>query len=99
MKSKLILTFDHPFSTRLSMVMPLEEHIAHDTRFLKPPLPAELGGTFEETIEVLRKREYRRDLFTRSCTALGAQLAERMEDAEGWHDISRIAPAWKELTT
>ena len=54
-------------------------------------------GTFDGTIEMMHVREMRKDLFIKAATRLGALLAERMEDAEGWHDASRIEPARRQL--
>jgi hypothetical protein len=52
---------------------------------------------FDATIELIRARQFRKRLFIETATLLGEQLAERMEDAEGWHDASRIGPARKQL--
>jgi len=83
------------------MVMPLSEIVARDYRHIRPPsefdLPAPGKTAFEETVEVLRKREFRKEHFIRAASNLGAMLAERMEDAEGWHDTSRIEPAKAQL--
>lgn len=55
-------------------------------------------GTFETTVDLMRRKQFRKDNFKAAATLLGAALAERMEDAEGWHDTSRVEPARKELT-
>ena len=57
------------------------------------------GFLFDMTaaVEMMRRKEYRKTLFQHAAAQLGARLAERMEDAEGWHDTSRIDPARKEL--
>lgn len=54
-------------------------------------------GTFDGTIRLMKTREFRKSLFIQMATRLGALLAERMEDAEGWHDASRVEPARKQL--
>ena len=54
-------------------------------------------GTFDEIVRLMRVREFRKRLFIMTARNLGALLAERMEDAEGWHDTSRIEPARKQL--
>jgi len=46
---------------------------------------------------MMKAREFRKDLFIHAAEHLGALLAERMEDAEGWHDASRIEPARRQL--
>lgn len=54
-------------------------------------------GDMDSTVRLMRVREFRKDLFIHAARRLGALLAERMEDAEGWHDASRIEPARKQL--
>lgn len=61
---------------------------------------AEFGlCSFKDAVELIRSKEFRRDLFTRTAANLGTLLVERMEDAEGWHDTSRIEPARAELNS
>lgn len=56
--------------------------------------PAPFGMTsFDQTIEVMKKREFRRDLLLEAARVLAGQMANRLEDAEGWHDESRKEPA------
>ena len=100
-KAQLRLTFDNgEFGEIYTMVIPLDEHVARNCQYVEPlsdrvPLPG--MDTMEEVVAVLRAREFRKDLFKAQATNLGALLAERMEDAEGWHDTSRIEPAKQEL--
>lgn len=54
-------------------------------------------GDFDGTVRMMKVREFRKDLFIQAANRLGALLAERMEDAEGWHDASRIEPAREQL--
>ena len=54
-------------------------------------------GTFDSSITLMKVREFRKGLFIDAARRLGALLAERMEDAEGWHDTSRVEPARKQL--
>lgn len=54
-------------------------------------------GSFDETVRLMKVKEFRKDLFMQTAERLGALLAERMEDAEGWHDKSRIEPAREQL--
>lgn len=63
---------------------------------IKPPNPL-LCISFDELITVMRRREFRKSLFMRHATNLGALLAERMEDAEGWNGNHRMEPAQEEL--
>jgi hypothetical protein len=46
-------------------------------------------GAFEETVSVLKERQFGRDLLERAATMLGKQLADHLEDREGWHGIER----------
>lgn len=61
------------------------------------PIVAAGGVPMRAAIEVLRQKKYRKDLFISECKRLGTLLAERMEDAEGWHDESRVEPARAQL--
>lgn len=54
-------------------------------------------STFEGTVALMKRREFRKELFIQAATKLGTLLAERMEDAEGWHDTSRVEPAREQL--
>jgi len=101
-KPQLRMTFDPGgFDSSFTMTIPLSEHVVNDFHYIKPlgdRLEAVLGMvTMEETVEILRARECRKDVVTKMAQSLGTMLAERMEDAEGWHDISRIEPAKKQL--
>lgn len=50
-----------------------------------------------EAVQMMKTREMRRDLLLQAATQLAEQMADRMQDAEGWHDTSRIEPARKAL--
>jgi hypothetical protein len=54
-------------------------------------------GNMDSTVRLMKVREFRKHLFIHAAERLGALLAERMEDAEGWHDAERIEPARKQL--
>lgn len=100
MSGTLTLTFDPgDGQKRLQMVLPLDERTARNFARIRP-LRDELPGlvSMETVVEVLRLKEFRKHLFVGEATRLGRLLAERMEDAEGWHDYSRIEPARRELT-
>jgi hypothetical protein len=53
--------------------------------------------TLGAVVELIRTKEMRRDILVMIANQLAAQLADRLEDAEGWHDASRIDPARKSL--
>jgi hypothetical protein len=46
---------------------------------------------------MMRVKEMRRKIFRQIAERLAMQLADRMEDAEGWHDPDRIGPAREQL--
>jgi hypothetical protein len=50
-----------------------------------------------ETVTIMRTREMRRRLLMEAAQQLAGQMADRMEDAEGWHDPERIEPARKAI--
>lgn len=61
---------------------------------------ADLGVSlvsFDDVVTLIRTKEMRRELFKDAAVQLAGQMADRMEDAEGWHDPDRIDPARKQL--
>jgi len=103
MKPKIIFTIDGGMmGERYSQQIDLAEDIAREIMKIDPPInPSSVFplDSFETVVTAIRTREYRKDLFQRECHRLGTLLAERMEDAEGWHDTSRIEPAKRSLNT
>lgn len=97
MKPKLTMTFDAGFGQRFSMCIDIEEHIANSMARIEPPCPIPGAMQFDACVEVLKRKQFRKDLFVREAQRMATLLAERMEDAEGWHDASRIEPAKKAL--
>lgn len=102
-RATMTLSFDPDNgSPPLRMTLPISEMTAADLERLKS-LPRDAigamldGRTFEQAVETLRSKMFRKDLFVDVATSLGRLLAERMEDAEGWHDESRIEPAKAQL--
>ncbi len=55
---------------------------------IKAPIPG-IGPDFEEMVEVLRMKEFRRGTLKQVATQLGGKLADYMEDSEGWHGTDR----------
>ena len=59
----------------------------------------DLGGipiaSFEDTVEVMRKRKLTTDMIRKAATQLGAMLADRLEDEGGWHGERRQEAAEK----
>ncbi len=89
-KHELVLTLKAPWGgNSYSVIMPMDDYIVHDRYVnLDPPNPFDMRG-FEETVEVIRKREYRKEDFERMAKSLAVKLGERMDDEEGWHGIGR----------
>jgi hypothetical protein len=87
-----------PFGERYIMAVSLDDYTAQEIHRVDPPSSAPfIGATFDEAVKILKRREFRKDLFQEEARRLSALLAERMEDAEGWHDIGRQEPAKKAL--
>jgi hypothetical protein len=90
-----------PHGESVSIGVTLADDVASDLYRISPPDTAlasfGIGSTFDQVVAVLRKKQFRKDLFQQEASRLGALLAERMEDAEGWHDASRIESARKQL--
>ncbi len=53
--------------------------------------------SMNDAVQLMRVREVRRDLLKQVAIQCAGQMADYMEDAEGWHDPSRIKPARKSL--
>ena len=84
-----------PYGERYTMRLNLDQITAREAHHIPPPAPGFVR--FDDAVEILKRREFRKDLFTEAAQRLGTLLAERMEDAEGWHDASRQEPAKAEL--
>jgi hypothetical protein len=52
---------------------------------------------WHEAVTMLKIKELRRHIFLDAAQRLAHLMADRMEDAEGWHDPDRIEPARREL--
>lgn len=102
MKWTLRLTFENQWGDSYTMAIDVDQHVSREIQHIEPPPRDEIEKlvrpmTFDQVCEVIKRRQFRKDLFIGETKRLGALLAERMEDAEGWHDESRIEPAMKEL--
>lgn len=103
---KLTLTFDPGMGAQVvRMAIDLDKHTARQFQRIDPPITHTVPwlrgvvalNSFEEVVETMKVREFRKDFFIIECKRLGTLLAERMEDAEGWHDLSRVEPAKESL--
>ena len=97
----LVLTLRSRYgSERYEQRLALADTVAREVVRVDPPRSVMdycLMSGVEEVVSLLRRKEFRKDLLRREATRLGVLLAERMEDAEGWHDESRVEKAKKDL--
>lgn len=56
-----------------------------------------LPGGMNNAVQMMKQRQMRRDLLIEAARRLAAQIADRLEDSEGWHDPSRVEPATRAL--
>ena len=95
---------------RFTLQLTLRDNFGYDTLHMAVDLDREVRisaravdvmkagvSTFDEAITMMQTKELRKKLFHETAGRLGALMAERMEDAEGWHDVERIEPARKQL--
>ncbi len=92
---QIALRDNHSYEPPLHMAIDLNDEVRIASRAVDE-LKASLVN-FDGAVRLMKVREFRKDLFIRCAERLGALLAERMEDAEGWHDAERVAPARKQL--
>lgn len=92
---ELVLRDNHSYDRPIAMAIDLNEELRISARAVDE---MKFGlGTMDDTVRLMKRREMRKGLFKRACERLGALLAERMEDAEGWHDVERVEPARRQL--
>lgn len=88
----LRLVLEAPYGKSYSAAMPIDAFEAMDRYVgLTPPSEFDLAigaRTMEETVERIRKREYRKDDFEQPARRLARLFGERMEDEEGWPDAA-----------
>ena len=90
MKHTIIVSIVNETGT-VTLATNIGENIFSDLERIEPPGPAELspGTTFNDVVTILRKREYRRHRLIDQVHRMGMQLADRLEDEEGWHGVER----------
>src|SRR5882672_1444800 len=94
----LRLSFTGPFGEHLVMAIEVPADIARNVSKVDPPSRlAPFERMLDKTVTALKRKEFRKELFIAEATRLGALLVERKEDAEGWHDASRMDPARQQL--
>lgn len=93
----LTLRDNHGFEQPLSWSIDVDQALRISSRAVDElKMGADLGVglvSFNETVELIRTKEIRRELFVQIAVQLATQMADRIEDAEGWHDANRIEPA------
>jgi hypothetical protein len=60
-------------------------------------LKAGFMPNMEVSVTMMKQRTMRRGLLIEAARRLAAQMADRLEDSEGWHDPSRVEPARQAL--
>lgn len=95
------LELSGPSGERFQMALTVDEDVVAEIERIDPPallgpMPESLDPVLD-VVRVLRRREFRKSLFMGVANKLGRLLAERMEDAEGWHDLDRQGPARRQL--
>ena len=98
---QLSLIDNHNFGSSIHMAIDCDDALRISPRAVdEMRLSADLGVSLvsdSQVVTLIMTKELRRDLFKREALRLAGKLADRMEDAEGWHDPDRIEPARKEL--
>jgi hypothetical protein len=67
----------------------LPEKAAYMGNRIADDMRAGVFGSMEQSIEVLKVRELRRGLLSDAAMQAGYQLADFLQDREGWHGIDR----------
>lgn len=92
-KWTLKLSMNGPFGEMYEIAIPLDDSSVRDFQHIEPPdefntfVPGK--SQFTTAVEVMRRREIRKDMFAGEARRLGILLAERLEDKEGWHGVER----------
>lgn len=93
----LTLRDNHGFEQPLSWAIDVDQALRISSRAVDDlKMSADLGVSMvglDEAIQMMRTKEMRRATFKQLAVQLAGQMADRMEDAEGWHDADRIEPA------
>jgi hypothetical protein len=84
-----------PYGESYAVAIELDHSIARSFDKILPPVSF-LDST-ETAIKTIRTKSYRKELFIHEAGRLGAMLAERMEDSEGWHGADRVDRATESL--
>jgi hypothetical protein len=91
----MILQDNHSYDKPLSYAVGVDQELRISLRAIDE-MKAGVSN-MDQTVRMMRTREFRKALFIQAAERLGTLLAERMEDAEGWHDTGRIEPARRQL--
>lgn len=52
-------------------------------------LKAGIGGSMEDAVVMMKRRQIRREVLRATAIQLAEQIADTIEDAEGWHGEDR----------
>lgn len=88
---------NHGYEQPLSMAIDCDRALRISSRAIDEMKMGIGLVSMDQAVTMIRTKEMRRDLFKEAAHQLAGMIADRMEDAEGWHDASRIDPARKQL--
>jgi hypothetical protein len=92
---QITLRDNHGFEQPLAMAIDVDHALRISSRAVDE---MKLGVVdMAAAVTLMKSKEFRRRVFRGAALQLAEQLADRMEDAEGWHDPERIQPAREQL--
>lgn len=95
MKATIMLSIDTPYG-RFASALDVDEYTFSEKIALgDQPFPGSIS--FNDAVTVLKKRSFRKDLLRQTALRLATQIAERLEDKEGWHGEDRRESAIRQL--
>jgi len=98
---QLTLHDEQGFQRPLHWAIGVDDELRISTRAVdEMKMNSELGVstmTIDDVVTLMRVKEFRRKMFQAAAIRLAGQMANAMEDAEGWHGTDRIEPARKQL--
>lgn len=72
-----------------AIVRPLPREAAFMGERIGDEVSAGVYGSFDQVVEVLKVKELRRGLLADTAMEAGYQIADFLQDREGWHGIER----------
>lgn len=87
--STIKLTINTPWGTFAEAVQ-VDDHTFRETFAMQgAPHPDIPLHTFEEMVTILKRKTFRRDILKDTALRLAGQIANYLEDREGWHGEDR----------